>query len=150
MVTPFLKCLNYSDTSPPPAKALPPHLSPKAARAQDRVRVTNTKGDATRIRAAVRDRGPIRRKRARKTKRGRSHAAARKSEANLVGAATRKSGPNQIGAAVRKSGAGQRGEATQKSATSRIGEADRQKRATPEGLAILKGAATRDDAPKHR
>ena len=150
MVTSSLNCLNYLDTSPPPAKALPPHLSRKAACARDHVRVTNTKGDAIRIRAAVRDRDHTRRRRVRSTKRGRNHAAARKSGANLIGAAIRRSEPSQIAAALPKSGAGHRGEATRKSETSRKGEADRQKRAAPEGLAILKRAAIRDDAPKHR
>ena len=52
MVTPFYNCLNYLDTSPPPAKAHPPHLCPKAARALDRDRVTvTTKSDTIRRRA---------------------------------------------------------------------------------------------------
>ena len=96
MVTPFYNCLNYLDTSPPPAKAHPPHLCPKAARALDRDRVTvTTKSDAAQKRAAVRDRTRTkRRKRAKRVTRRATNriarAAARKSEANRDGAADRK------------------------------------------------------------
>ena len=88
MVTPFFKCLNYSDTSPPPAKAHPLHLRPKAVCAPGRDRVTaTTKSDANEKRAAVcyRARAKRRKRAAAETLRVTNRVtreAVRKSEAN--------------------------------------------------------------------